>query len=113
MTAYDDVAALGASALDARAAVHGELQGVGLASCAGDCAEPGACGTASPAESRDARQGHRYSHHGIDVIALESGPFVKVIYIDPTQTFCSPPYFAKAEDLIPQPMAYYHGEVPA
>jgi hypothetical protein len=46
------------------------------------------------------------------VLALESGSFVRVIYIDPTQTFCSPPYFAKASDLIPQPMRYYHGEVP-
>lgn len=75
-------------------------------------AEP--LGMAAGSAEHRARQGHRYLHakQGIDVIALESGDFVRVIYIDPAWQWCSPPFFASAADLIPRPMAYYHGEIP-
>ncbi|MGJ7512364.1 hypothetical protein [Variovorax sp. GT1P44] len=46
------------------------------------------------------------------MIALESGEFVRAMYIDPQMMFYAPPFFVKAEDLVPQAMAYYHGEVP-
>lgn len=59
-----------------------------------------------------ARQGHAYSWRGNKVIAMESGAFPRVSYIDPAWQWCSPPFHVKAEELTPEPMAYFHGEVP-
>lgn len=59
-----------------------------------------------------ARQGHAYSWRGNRVIAMESGAFPRVSYIDPAWQSCSPPFHVKAEELTPEPMAYFHGEVP-
>lgn len=44
---------------------------------------------------------------------MESGKCVRAMYIDPSMMFYAPPFLVKAEDLIPQPMAYFHGQVPA
>jgi hypothetical protein len=59
-----------------------------------------------------AQQGHRYHLNGKNVLALESGLRVRVLYFDHEQ-----PWFSKiakvfCNELIPQPMKYFHGEIP-
>lgn len=46
------------------------------------------------------------------MIAMDGGPLPRVSYIDPTWSWCSPAFHVKAGELVPQPMAYFHGEVP-
>ena len=60
----------------------------------------------------EARQGHLYDWRGRDVIAMEGGTFPRVSYIDPTWSWCSPPFHVSATELTQQPMVYFHGEVP-
>lgn len=43
---------------------------------------------------------------------MESGTFPKVAYIDPEWSWVSQSFHVKASELIPQPMAYFNGEVP-
>lgn len=60
------------------------------------------------------QQGHKYAYRGWEVLALQSGDgLVKVAPIDHSQPYpLGHPEFANAGDLVPQPMAYFHGELP-
>lgn len=63
-----------------------------------------------------AQQGHRYMLDGqTDVIALESGSFVRVAMIVKKDLtgFLPLSYRVDAERLKPQPMKYFAGQVPA
>jgi hypothetical protein len=60
-----------------------------------------------------ARQGHLYLHGGTPVIALESGALVLVREVAPAEPLgVGPRYIALAASLVPQPMKYFHGQVP-
>lgn len=60
-----------------------------------------------------AQQGHRYLWCGVDeVLALESGPRVRVALLDDMQLWFETRYIVDAADLTPMPMRYFHGEVP-
>lgn len=62
----------------------------------------------------NARQGHRYDHAGAEVLALSSGERPSVARIDKSK--CWPlglPFAVDAADLVPLPMVYFHGQVPA
>lgn len=60
-----------------------------------------------------AQQGHRYRLGPVDVMALSSGlrPRVAAIYSGKFWPL-GEPFEANAADLKPQPMAYFHGELP-
>lgn len=60
----------------------------------------------------EAIQGHRYSMGGVDVIALESGPVVRVGILSRGEPWFVGRDSVSAERLKPLPMAYFHGEVP-
>ena len=64
------------------------------------------------AEGVVARQGHLYQWQGRDVIAMESGAFPKVAYIDVNWSWVSQSFHVKAADLVPQPMKYFGGSIP-
>lgn len=57
-------------------------------------------------------QGHRYLHGETSVLALESGTSVQVAELVPNQPWLGRTYQARADWLVPQRMAYFHGEVP-
>lgn len=60
-----------------------------------------------------AKQGHRYRWYGYDVLALESGKgIVRVADLVPSQPWLGDVRRVPAAELHPQPMRYYHGEVP-
>ena len=61
-------------------------------------------------EHKTARQGHRYTHDGIAVMAMENGERVEVAEIGPL--WLGARRTVDARDLVPQPMAYYHGAIP-
>jgi len=65
-----------------------------------------------PEALRIARQGHRYTYHQKNVLALESGQRVKVLFFDPEQPWVSKISKVFCNELIPQPMKYFHGEIP-
>lgn len=102
----------GASTLDAGAALHCKRAGMGLESCAGDCAVSGTCGATGDAGSGDARQGHLYEWRGHTVLAVSSGSLPRVAYIDTAWQWFAPPFHVSASELAPLPMKYFHGEVP-
>lgn len=60
----------------------------------------------------EAKQGHRYQFGGVDVIALESGPIVKVGILSRGEPWFVRKELVSAERLEPVPMKYYAGEVP-
>lgn len=62
-------------------------------------------------EHKPARQGHRYTHDGISVMAMENGERVQVAEIGPL--WFGVRHTVDACDLVPQPMAYFHGQIPA
>ena len=62
-------------------------------------------------EHKPARQGHRYTHNGISVMAMENGERVEVAEIGPL--WFGVRHTVDAYDLVPQPMAYFHGQIPA
>jgi len=62
-------------------------------------------------EHKPARQGHRYTHAGISVMAMENGERIEVAEIGPL--WLGARHTVDARDLVPQPMAYYHGQIPA
>jgi hypothetical protein len=43
---------------------------------------------------------------------MESGAHPLVSYINPSWQWCSPPIRVKAVELVPEPMVYFHGEIP-
>ena len=60
-----------------------------------------------------AQQGHRYLWCGVDeVLALESGPRVRVALLEPQNLWFGAQFVIDAADLTPLPMRYFHGEVP-
>lgn len=60
-----------------------------------------------------AKQGHRYQWYGYDVLALESGEgIVRVADLVPDQLWLGKVHNVPAAELHPQPMVYFHGEVP-
>lgn len=61
---------------------------------------------------KTARQGHRYTCNGKDVLALESGRLVKILYFDPDKPWLGEIGFAQADKLIAQPMKYHGGQIP-
>ena len=71
---------------------------------------------------KPARKSHRYSLNGVDVLAMEDGHRVEVAEIVPLllgspnsvgPLWLGARHTANARDLVPQPMAYYHGQIPA
>lgn len=56
------------------------------------------------------KQGHAYEWRGMNVLALESGEegIVGVIVGD----WFSDRRYVRAKDLVPMPMAYFHGTIP-
>lgn len=62
---------------------------------------------------RQATQGHAYLHHGVKVIAMESGDRVWVRAVEPCSPWLGPAYLVQACELERQPMVYFHGETPA
>lgn len=62
-------------------------------------------------EHKPARQGHRYTHDGISVMAMENGERIEVAEIGPL--WLGVRHTVDARDLVPQPMAYFHGQIPA
>lgn len=61
-----------------------------------------------------AQQGHRYRLGALDVLALSSGARPLVARIIPDQFWpLGRPFHVDAEDLTPQPMKYFHGDMPA
>ena len=61
-----------------------------------------------------ARQGHRYKYGDLNVIALQHGHVVEAIEIDPSNpSGMGRKHTVKASWLTPQPMVYFHGEIPA
>lgn len=67
----------------------------------------------SPQATKNAQQGHRYTCNGKDVLALESGRLVKIMYFDPDKPWIGEIGFAQADKLIPQPMKYFGGQIPS
>lgn len=61
-------------------------------------------------EHKPARQGHRYTHDGISVMAMENGERVEVAEIGPL--WFGVRHTVDARNLVPQPMAYFHGQIP-
>jgi len=66
-----------------------------------------------------AQQGHRYrlnsgQHAGRDVLAVSGGerPLVAILFDAGEWPFPGAPFEVAATDLLPQPMVYFHGEVP-
>jgi hypothetical protein len=66
----------------------------------------------SPQGVKRAQQGHRYQLNGKPVLALESGLRVKVLFFDPANPLVGKLAKAFCSELVPQPMKYFHGEVP-
>lgn len=66
----------------------------------------------SPQGIKRAQQGHRYHLNGKNVLALESGLRVRVLFFDPDQPWLGKIVKAFCSELIPQPMKYFHGEIP-
>lgn len=61
-------------------------------------------------EHKPARQGHRYTIGDLSVMAMENGERVQVAEIGPH--WLGARHTVDARDLVPQPMAYYHGAIP-
>lgn len=59
-----------------------------------------------------AKQGHRYTYHQKDAIAMESGWFVRIMIFDPERPWVSYTTHARANKLVPQPMKYFGGQIP-
>ena len=59
---------------------------------------------------KPARKSHRYSLNGVDVLAMEDGHRIEVAEIGPL--WLGARHTVDARDLAPQPMAYYHGQIP-
>lgn len=66
----------------------------------------------SPQGVKFAQQGHRYTYQGKDVIALNNGRIVKVLHFDPAKPWVGHTQTVPALLLLPQPMKYFHGEIP-
>lgn len=60
-------------------------------------------------ERKTAKQGRRYTHGGKIVMAMESGETVEVAEIGPH--WLGARHTVDARDLVPQPMAYFHGQI--
>jgi hypothetical protein len=60
----------------------------------------------------EAKQGHRYLFDGTPVIALASGERVRVLAFDPKAPWLYSVLLAHANQLEPQPMKYFHGQIP-
>jgi hypothetical protein len=58
------------------------------------------------------KQGHRYNLGGSSVIALNSGPQARVMHFRPGEPWHGLVEVANADQLVPEPMKYFHGEVP-
>ncbi len=61
----------------------------------------------------DAKQGHRYLWQGLQVLAMESGPFPRIQAIN--DTYGWPLRYigrVNASSLKPLPMVYFQGQVP-
>lgn len=67
----------------------------------------------SPTTANRAQQGHLYLLNGQKVLALESGPFVRVVRINQDHPWLGDIESVYAVDLVPQPMKYFHGQIPA
>lgn len=61
-------------------------------------------------ERKTARQGHRDTLWQLSVMAMANGERVEVAEIGPM--WLGARHTVDARDLVPQPMAYYHGQIP-
>lgn len=59
-----------------------------------------------------AKQGHRYLLDGEPVLALESGPRVKVLHFNEERPWVGFIEVVPAVHLVPQPLRYLHGQLP-
>lgn len=60
----------------------------------------------------EAKQGHLYRLDSVDVLALESGPVVKVGILSRGDVWFVAQERVSAERLKPLPMVYFQGDVP-
>ena len=62
---------------------------------------------------KQAKQGHRYTLDGQEVLALSNGPHPRISEILRDRPWpLGEPVVVDADELVPQPMAYFHGQVP-
>lgn len=66
----------------------------------------------SSGDYRLAQQGHRYQLHQKNVIALESGARVKVLFYDHKDIWLGKISKVWASELKAMPMKYFHGQTP-
>lgn len=62
--------------------------------------------------TKQAKQGHLYTFGGSQVIALDSGIDVRVMHFRPSEPWHGLVEVAQAEQLTPEPMKYFYGEIP-
>lgn len=67
----------------------------------------------SPTTNDRAQQGHLYLLNGQKVLALESGLLVQVLHFNQDQPWVGHVSTVSAEKLVPQPMKYFQGQIPA
>ena len=60
----------------------------------------------------EAQQGHKYRYGSVDVIAMESGPIVRVGILSRGEPWFTRQERVSAEKLEPLPMVYHGNEVP-
>ena len=58
------------------------------------------------------KQGHRYKLNGSSVVALDSGMQVRVMHFNPGEPWHGLVEAVQADQLKPEPMKYFHGELP-
>lgn len=66
----------------------------------------------SPQAFKTAQQGHRYTLQGKHVLALQNGSVVKVLHFDEQRPWIGHTEVVPALLLVPQPMRYFHGQIP-
>lgn len=59
------------------------------------------------------QQGHRYTLNNMSVIALGSGSEAQVMYFREDKPWLGLVVTAFASDLTPEPMRYFHGQLPS
>jgi hypothetical protein len=62
---------------------------------------------------QEAKQGHRYLWNGANVLALENAsPLVRVLVFDSERPWLGCNTKVHVSELVPQPMTYFHGQIP-
>ena len=67
----------------------------------------------SPTTNDRAQQGHLYTYQEQKVLALESGTVVRILHFNVDRPWVGHVSIVSAEKLVPQPMKYFNGQIPA